>query len=236
MREAGRADFDLADATLLDGLASHLTEGLRRAILLSALSGNEEERGVGLLLLTEEDTVALANAAAELWLGELRGSDGGDRLPFVVHAVADRARNVAAGRMSGAASARVRAPSGRWLLVRGSMLGDGADARTVVLLEAAQAPELAPLIADGYGLTQRERTVTQLVAQGASTDEIAGRLYLSPYTVQDHLKAVFDKVGVSTRGELVARLFFDHYAPRLASGATVGSDGWFAPGRESTPN
>ena len=127
------------------------------------------ERGgarVGLLLLTEEDTVALANAAAELWLGELRGSDDGVRLPFVVHAVADRARNIAAGRMSGPASARVRAPSGRWLLVRGSMLGDGADARTAVLLEAAQAPELAPLIADGYGLTQRERTVTQLVAQG----------------------------------------------------------------------
>lgn len=236
MREAGRADFDPADATLLNGLASHLTEGLRRAILLSALSGNEEERGVGLLLLTDADTVALANAAAELWLDELRGSDDGDRLPFVVHAVADRARNVAGGRVSGAASARVRAPSGRWLLVRGSMLGDGADARTAVLLEAAQAPELAPLIADGYGLTQRERTVTQLVAQGASTDEIASRLYLSPYTVQDHLKAVFDKVGVSTRGELVARLFFDHYAPRLAGGATVGSDGWFAPGRESTPN
>ena len=54
--------------------------------------------------------------------------------------------------------------------------------------------------------------------------------------MQDHLKAVFDKVGVSTRGELVARLFFDHYAPRLASGATVGPDGWFAPGRESTLN
>ena len=162
---------------MLNGLASHLTEGLRRAILLSALSGNEEERGVGLLLLTDEDTVALANAAAELWLDELRGSDDVDRLPFVVHAVADRARNVAAGRVSGAASARVRAPSGRWLLVRGSMLGDGADARTAVLLEGAQAPELAPLIADGYGLTQRERTVTQLVAQGASTDEIASRLH-----------------------------------------------------------
>ena len=171
---------------------------------------------MGLLLLTEEDTAALANAAAELWLDELRSSDDGDRLPFVIHAVADRARNTAAGRVSPPASARVRAPSGRWLLVRGSMLGDGAAARTAVLLEAA--------------------TVTQLVAQGASTDEIASRLDLSPYTVQDHLKAVFDKVGVSTRGELVARLFFDHYAPRLASGATVGSDGWFAPGRESTPN
>ena len=40
---------------------------------------------------------------------------------------------------------------------------------------------------------------------------------------------VFDKVDVGTRGELVARLFFDHYAPRLVRGAQVGSNGWFAP-------
>jgi hypothetical protein len=47
--------------------------------------------------------------------------------------------------------------------------------------------------------------------------------------VQDHLKAIFEKVGVSTRGEVVARLFLEHYAPRLESGARIGSDGWFAP-------
>ena len=56
-------------------------------------------------------------------------------------------------------------------------------------------------------------------------------LRLSPYTVQDHLKSIFDKVGVSTRGELVARLFFDHYEPQPTSGTPVGSGGWFA----STP-
>ena len=35
----------------------------------------------------------------------------------------------------------------------------------------------------------------------------------SAHTVRDHVKAIFAKVGVSSRGELVARLFADHYEP-----------------------
>jgi DNA-binding CsgD family transcriptional regulator len=97
------------------------------------------------------------------------------------------------------------------------------------MLEPARPHELAPLIADAYGLTERERAVTQLVAQGLPTSAIAGRLHISPWTVQDHLKSVFEKVGVGTRGELIARVFFEHYAPRLSDGAAVGSNGWFAP-------
>jgi thiamine biosynthesis protein ThiI len=69
--------------------------------------------------------------------------------------------------------------------------------------------ELASLVADGCRLTERERGVTQLVARGLSMHAIAGRLQLSPWTVQDHLKSIFEKVGVSTRGELVARMFFE---------------------------
>jgi DNA-binding CsgD family transcriptional regulator len=142
--------------------------------------------------------------------------------------VADRARSIASRRANGDATARVRASSGRWLVVRGSLLGDGPGARVAVILEAARGAELAPLIADAYGLTARERAVTRLVAQGLPTGEIASRLFVSPWTVQDHLKSIFEQADVSTRGELVARLFFDHYAPRLASGAPIGADGWFA--------
>ena len=81
-------------------------------------------------------------------------------------------------------------------------------------MEEARPPELAPLIADAYGFTERERLVTELVARGYSTGQIAARLHLSAYTVQDHLKAIFDKSGTGSRGELVARLFVDQLALR----------------------
>ena len=53
---------------------------------------------------------------------------------------------------------------------------------------------------------QREREICSEVIAGHSTADIAGRLFISRNTVQDHLKSVFGKVGVRSRGELVARL------------------------------
>ena len=63
---------------------------------------------------------------------------------------------------------------------------------------------------------------------GVSTAEMARTLELSGYTVQDHLKSIFDKVGVRSRRELVAQLFLQQCAPRLMERTPVGVDGWFA--------
>jgi hypothetical protein len=47
--------------------------------------------------------------------------------------------------------------------------------------------------------------------------------------VQDHLKKVFAKLGVGSRHELTARMFFDQYLPRQLSRVPVGGDGWYLP-------
>jgi pimeloyl-ACP methyl ester carboxylesterase/DNA-binding CsgD family transcriptional regulator len=53
-------------------------------------------------------------------------------------------------------------------------------------------------------LTDAERRVAHLVAEGLANSEVAERLYVSRYTVETHLKHVFAKVGVSSRAELAA--------------------------------
>jgi DNA-binding CsgD family transcriptional regulator len=218
-RRQGAPDFMARDVNLLTSLAAECAQ-VKRVRLEQDLSADEGDGDRGVLVLDDDDRIEMADAAAAAWLDDLRAI--GRRLPVVVTAVAERARAIESGRADAATTAtvRARALSGRWVLVRGSALGNGGGARVAVTLEPARAPELAEVIADAYGLTERERRVTELVARGLPTAAIAGQLYLSPYTVQDHLKAVFEKLEVSSRGQLVAQLFVDHSLGRSQPGST----------------
>jgi DNA-binding CsgD family transcriptional regulator len=91
------------------------------------------------------------------------------------------------------------------------MLGPGAESQTAIFLEEARPAEIAPLILSAHQLTPREGEITQLVTQSLSTAEIADRLCITFNTVQDYLKAIFDKLGVRNGRELVAQLFAQHY-------------------------
>jgi DNA-binding CsgD family transcriptional regulator len=201
-----------------------VAEGLRRAAILGEVA-TAEQRGTGLVVLRPDNSVETATAGGVRWLADLGGGDTSGELPVAVLAVAARARRIAGQdrsdpdrrvtRSDTLARARVRTAHGSWVTVLGSVLGEGPDYSVAVLMQQARPPEMAPLIADACGLTDRERRVTELVAQGLATSAIGQRLHLSAYTVQDHLKSIFDKTGAGSRGELVARLFFNHYIPRL---------------------
>ena len=55
-------------------------------------------------------------------------------------------------------------------------------------------------------LTEKERTIVDLVVRGLSNGEIAARLNVTQGTVKNHISRVFDKLGVSSRTELAVRM------------------------------
>ena len=57
--------------------------------------------------------------------------------------------------------------------------------------------------------------MTRFILQGAATEQIAKELVISIHTVRQHLKSIFDKARVRSRRDLVAKVFFTHYEPRL---------------------
>jgi DNA-binding CsgD family transcriptional regulator len=117
------------------------------------------------------------------------------------------------------ASARVRLSDGRWSLLQGAKVHSPAapragpeptsapslgDAEVAVSLMEAPRSTMEPILLRLHSLSRREREVARLLLRGRHTGEIAGALHISPHTLRDHVKAVFNKVGVRHRAELMA--------------------------------
>ena len=221
--------FSPAEADFLARVVPSLAHGLRAGLVAEVAhavvtAASSAADGPAVLVIDESDGVAQVTTSAEARVAELGGSAWG-ALPAPVGAIVAAARRAARGQGSGVPRLRVRAPSGRWLVVHASPLAarEGAASQVVVTIEDARPAEVVPLVLAALGLTARERSVVAAVLAGAGTREIAAQLHLSPWTVQDHLKSVFEKAGVSSRRELVARVFLEQYAaPAEVDAAATG--------------
>jgi DNA-binding CsgD family transcriptional regulator len=233
-REKGRSSFDADDVAFVSR-ASAIIGGALRHHVRAHSPWLGVAQAPGLIMFDARSTVVSANAEAVAWLRQLvsedragsvasgrtaveavwdlLASDELDRQVSPIWALLARARALASGIDDRAARLRLRDRRGQWLVLHGSALtgsGEGND-HVAIVIEPAKSSEIAPIIIDAYSLTRREREVVSALARGDSTSEIATRLFLSQHTVRDHIKTVFEKVGISSRAELVAKLFAEHY-------------------------
>jgi len=199
-------DFTATEAAWLGTVSTRVAEALRRVQLLTdAAEPADDGPGVVLLDVTDDAVAVLTGSPAAL--NRLAEVDDGtvDGLPFTVTSLVRTAH----GRRS-VARCRLRTRSGRWLTLHAERL---ASSTVSLVVEPSRPADIAALLTDAYRLSEREAEVVGLVVRGHTNAEIARALWLSPYTVADHVKNVFDKTGVRSRGELTSRLFFDHYLP-----------------------
>lgn len=215
--------FTPSDVSALDHIGALVADGLRRALLFTAIDRVESGAGgSGIAVVESDGSLSDVTPQAVWWLEQIAQSGA---TPSVLRSIAAAARAASNGDSTRPAHARLARRGGGWIMVHGSVLAHSG--KVAVVIEAATEHHLADVLVRAYGLTAREREVTELVLRGESTAAIAAAMFISPHTVQDHVKAVLAKAGASSRRDLVATLHGRHYAPQTAAGVLPSPYGWY---------
>ncbi|GAB2663481.1 helix-turn-helix transcriptional regulator [Kribbella swartbergensis] len=197
----GGTEFTEREVEFLGSVAPAIGAATRVAVRTDA-HGYRGGVGPSIVVTGPGGEPRAVTAAARSWQDALNEIAPG-RFNTLLRAVVTGTRAAATGTFQ----ARVQTATGGWVVMQGSrLLSDDDQSEVVVTIEPASGSHLVGMLLAAYGLTTREREICLEVIAGRSTSDIADRLSISPHTVQDHLKAAFAKVGVRSRGELVATL------------------------------
>jgi DNA-binding CsgD family transcriptional regulator len=200
--------FTPAEVRLISRLTTSLGNGCRLSIKAPMTEGIVAI-APGVVVLHHDHSLAAMTDEAERLLANIADhSTASGRLPAAIYSAAACLQSIDRGTALPEASptVRVRTMDGGWLLVHATHLHGSADDDIAVIIEPAHPSRNAPLVLSSLGLTSRESEIALLVLRGASTKAIGAQLHLSPYTVKDHLKSIFDKTGVRSRRDLVAQV------------------------------
>jgi DNA-binding CsgD family transcriptional regulator len=204
-----RADglFNAAGIGAVTAIARHAADAVRLALLRAAANSPDAvEEPPGVFAVEPAGEVRPMTGPAEHWLDV-----AGIELVTAVNATAAAIR----------AQPDAREASSRLVLRDGHVLSIHAaetpsdQGTVVVIVDRARPAEVSALLVDAYGLTARQREVLGRILLGRSMTQVAYSLGISEHTANDHRKAIYRRMEVSSRSELAARLQFEQYDPRV---------------------
>jgi DNA-binding CsgD family transcriptional regulator len=202
-----RADrpFGDDDLELLAKVGPKLGSALRRTSMDGGVQSGAEQSPPGVIVLDHDLRLVSWTAGARAWVEVLPAAKLYARfgiLPAVVYPAAALARS---RKSAAVAHALLRAVDGRWVTIEAARLEGHGEGEIAINLRAATGTETFDFLCRAYALSRRERDVVAALLTGLDTQGVSGRLFISRHTVQDHLKSVFEKVGIHSRRELLAR-------------------------------
>ena len=214
-RTGGRT-FDEAEVLVLQALVPPVTTAVREARARTFAeppgTGSVPSGPTVLLLSPDLEVVRQTPGTREQLRLLVPRDDDGPPIPAGAYNVAAQLLAVEAGVDRNRPLARDHLAEGRWVTVRAARMDDGAapsQRDIAVTIQASTAAERMALFGRCFGLSERERELVAHLAAGSDTRGVAARMYVSAYTVQDHLKSVFAKTGTHGRRSLLARALGD---------------------------
>lgn len=191
--------FSERDRELLDVLRPHLAQAHRRVLereramaAMAALESGLASRGAAIVVVDRGGSISFTSGRAPELLAAYLPGRAGAMLPELLAEWLER-------RPEGAVPLEVGTERGT-LTIAAERHRDGGW-----LLTLDEDPLPTPERLRGLGLTRRQAEILSLLVAGAGVAEIATDLYLSPATVRKHLENVYERLGVHTRAEAIAR-------------------------------
>jgi DNA-binding CsgD family transcriptional regulator len=208
-RSSEDAPFDDADTALFAEISPGLSEIFRRLAaqpVRDFTASTGPLRSAVMLFDTALRVISSTPNVAE-WLPlfpDYAFTESWRQLPAVIYATFGRVRSSAP--VGGPTSCHVRLRTGEWAIIDGSLLTGAGGVETALTIRPVSVHESFQLVTRTLGLSPRELSVASCLAQGLDTQQTARRLILSQHTVKVHVRSIFRRARVTSRGELVARL------------------------------
>jgi DNA-binding CsgD family transcriptional regulator len=220
-RSTGSAPFTDEELRIAGAISKPLARMVRMSLLRRAAAEPDTlDEPPGVLLIDQDINVEAQSAACDRWLQDIGGREG---IPPVIRSLV--AQLLGSGENS--LSTVVPTSSGIWVRLHATRLQSAKGEQVSVVVEPIKTAVLPATVAGVYGFTSRESEIITCMARGESSKEIAIKLGISAYTVNDHAKSIFQKAGVQSRQQLIAALFFNHCLPLRQIDAVPGPYGWF---------